>query len=173
MKKLLLSITCLLLITFIYAQKTYIWCGTLIDGISNEPKKNMTIVVEKNKIVAIEHGFSSKTSASPAPAINIIDLKTKTVMPGWIDMHVHLEFETSPKRQIEGFTYNPADYAYQSVQFSEVTLLAGFTTVRDLAGSGVNISLRNAINKGWIKRRWTEDTFYDWDWGQMDDWWRS
>ena len=111
----------------------------------------MTIVVEKNKIVAIEHGFSSKTSASPAPAINIIDLKTKTVMPGWIDMHVHLEFETSPKRQIEGFTYNPADYAYQSVQFSEVTLLAGFTTVRDLAGSGVNISLRNAINKGWIK----------------------
>jgi len=151
MKKLLLSITCLLLFTFIYAQKTYIWCGTLIDGISNEPKKKMTIVVEKNKIVAIEHGFSSKTSASPAPAINIIDLKTKTVMPGWIDMHVHLEFETSPKRQIEGFTYNPADYAYQSVQFSEVTLLAGFTTVRDLAGSGVNISLRNAINKGWIK----------------------
>lgn len=111
----------------------------------------MTIVVEKNKIVAVEHGFSSKISANPAPAITIIDLKTKTVMPGWIDMHVHLEFETSPNRQIEGFTYNPADYAYQSVHFAEVTLLAGFTTVRDLAGSGVNISLRNAINKGWIK----------------------
>ncbi len=80
MKKILLSITCLLFITFIYAQKTYIWCGTLIDGISNEPKKNMTIVLEKNKIVAVEHGFSNKTSASPAPEINIIDLKTKTVM---------------------------------------------------------------------------------------------
>ena len=146
MKKLLLSITALLVITFIHAQKTYIWCGTLIDGISNEPEKNMTIVVEKNKIATIESGFSKAGAAD-----KVIDLKTKTVMPGWIDMHVHLEFETSPKRQLEGFTYNPADYAYQSVQFAEVTLMAGFTTVRDLAGSGVNISLRNAINKGWIK----------------------
>ena len=146
MKKLLLSITALLVITFIHAQKTYIWCGTLIDGISNEPEKNMTIVVEKNKIATIESGFSKAGAAD-----KVIDLKTKTVMPGWIDMHVHLEGETSPKRQLEGFTYNPADYAYQSVQFAEVTLMAGFTTVRDLAGSGVNISLRNAINKGWIK----------------------
>ena len=146
MKKLLLSITALLVITFIHAQKTYIWCGTLIDGISNEPEKNMTIVVEKNKIATIESGFSKAGAAD-----KVIDLKTKTVMPGWIDMYVHLEFETSPKRQLEGFTYNPADYAYQSVQFAEVTLMAGFTTVRDLAGSGVNISLRNAINKGWIK----------------------
>ncbi|MBK7289773.1 MAG: amidohydrolase family protein [Chitinophagaceae bacterium] len=146
MKKLLLSITALLVITFIHAQKTYIWCGTLIDGISNEPEKNMTIVVEKNKIATIESGFSKAGAAD-----KVIDLKTKTVMPGWIDMHVHLEFETSPKRQLEGFTYNPADYAYQSVQFAEVTLMAGFTTVRDLGGSGVNISLRNAINKGWIK----------------------
>lgn len=146
MKKLLLSITALLVITFIHAQKTYIWCGTLIDGISNEPKMNMTIVVEKNKIISVETGFSKASTAD-----KVIDLKTKTVMPGWIDMHVHLEFETSPKRQLEGFTYNPADYAYQSVQFAEVTLMAGFTTVRDLAGTGVNISLRNAINKGWIK----------------------
>ncbi len=135
-----------MLIISINAQKTYIWCGSLIDGISDEPKKNMTVVVEKNKIATIETGFSKAGNAD-----KVIDLKTKTVMPGWIDMHVHLEFETSPKRQLEGFTYNPADYAYQSVQFAEVTLMAGFTTVRDLAGSGVNISLRNAINKGWIK----------------------
>ncbi len=146
MKKLLLTTIGLLLITFIYAQKTYIWCGSLIDGISNEPKKNMTIVVEKNKIVTIETGFSKASSSD-----KVIDLKTKTVMPGWIDMHVHMEHETSPTRYIETFTYNPADYAYMSVKFSEVTLMAGFTTVRDLGGTGVNISLRNAINKGWIK----------------------
>lgn len=146
MKKILITTINLLLITFIYAQKTYIWCGSLIDGISNEPKKNMTIVVEKNKIVTIETGFSKTASTD-----KLIDLKTKTVMPGWIDMHVHMEHETSPTRYVESFTFNPADYAYQSVKFSEVTLMAGFTTVRDLGGSGVNIALRNAINKGWIK----------------------
>jgi imidazolonepropionase-like amidohydrolase len=128
------------------AQKTYIWCGALIDGISNEPKKNMTIIIEKNKILSIEKGF-----AKSGPADSTIDLKTKTVTPGWIDMHVHMEHETNPNRYMETFTFNPADYAFQSVRFSEVTLMTGFTTVRDLGGTGVNISLRNAINKGVIK----------------------
>lgn len=146
MKKILLAFCSFLLITASYAQKTYIWCGTLLDGISNEPIKNMTIVVEKNKIIAIEKGFSKAGQAD-----NTIDLKTKTVTPGWIDMHVHMEHETNPNRYLETFTYNPADYAYLSVKFSEITLMAGFTTVRDLGGTGVNISLRNAINKGLIK----------------------
>jgi imidazolonepropionase-like amidohydrolase len=66
-------------------------------------------------------------------------------------MHVHLEHETNPNRYMENFTYNPADYAFLSVKFSEITLMAGFTTVRDLGGTGVNIALRNAINKGIIK----------------------
>lgn len=146
MRKTLLFVICLSFISIAFAQKTYIWCGSLIDGISNEVKSNMTIVIEKNKIIGIEKGFRKASNGEKT-----IDLKTKTITPGWIDMHVHLEFETSPSRQVEGFTYNPADYAYQSVRFSEVTLMAGFTTVRDLAGTGVNISLRNAINKGWIK----------------------
>lgn len=128
------------------SQKTYIWCGTLIDGIGHEPKKNMTIVVEKNRIVAVENGFSK-----PGANDKSIDLKTKTVTPGWIDCHVHLEHETNPNRYLEIFTLNPADFAFQSVRFAEITLLSGFTTVRDLGGSGVNISLRNAINKGLIK----------------------
>lgn len=142
MKKFLLSATCIVFVMISAAQKTYIWCGTLIDGISNEPKKNMTIVVEKNKITSVENGYSKATVGDKT-----IDLKTKTVTPGWIDMHVHMEHETSPTRYMETFTYNPADYAFQSVKFAETTLMAGFTTVRDLGGSGVNISLRNAINK--------------------------
>ena len=130
----------------LFAQKTYIWCGTLIDGISNEPKKNMTIIVEKNKIVAVENGFS-KTGAND----KTIDLKTKTITPGWIDCHVHMEHETNPNRYLETYTLNPADYAFQSVRFAEITLMTGFTTVRDLGGTEVNISLRNAINKGLVK----------------------
>ncbi len=146
MKKPAMLLSILLSASCLVAQKTYIWCGTLIDGISDDSKKNMTIIVEKNKITGVENGFSR-----PGTNDKSIDLKTKTVTPGWIDMHVHLEQETNPNRYMETFTYNPADYAYQSVRFSEVTLLAGFTTVRDLGGTGVNISLRNAINKGWIK----------------------
>lgn len=146
MKSTLLIHLLLLISLNISAQKTYIWCGTLIDGIGDLPRKNMTIVIEKNRILAVENGYSR-----PGAGEKAIDLKSNTVTPGWIDMHVHMEQETNPNRYMETFTYNPADYAFQSVRFSEVTLLAGFTTVRDLGGSGVNISLRNAINKGLIK----------------------
>ena len=106
MKKTLTLAFTILIFLNLTAQKTYIWCGTLIDGISKEPKKNMTIVVEKNKIITVESGFSN-----PGTADNTIDLKTKTVTPGWIDMHVHMEHETNPNRYMETFTYNPADYA--------------------------------------------------------------
>lgn len=146
MKKLISSILFSFVCFAAISQKTYIWCGTLIDGISNEPKKNMTIIVEKNKIVSVENGFSK-----PGTNDKTIDLKTKTVTPGWIDCHVHLEDETNPNRYLQAFTQNPADYAFQSVVYADRTLMAGFTTVRDLGGSGVNISLRNAVNKGLIK----------------------
>jgi imidazolonepropionase-like amidohydrolase len=145
MKQLLLAFTCLAFAAISSAQKTYIWCGTLIDGISNEPKKNMTIVVEKNKIVAVENGFSK-----PGTTDKTIDLKTKTITPGWIDMHVHFEGETKKGNLADRFTLNPTDVAFESLKYASVTLMAGFTTVRDLGGSGVNISLRNAINKGQV-----------------------
>jgi imidazolonepropionase-like amidohydrolase len=146
MKSISILLMALMIAASLMAQKTYIWCGTLIDGISDEPKKKMTIVIEKNKITGVETGFSK-----PGASDKTIDLKTKTVTPGWIDMHVHLEEETNPNHYLQEFTMNPADYAFQSVKFSETTLMAGFTTVRDLGGTGVNISLRNAINKGLIK----------------------
>jgi len=144
-KSFFVLLTCIVA-SSLFAQKTYIWCGTLIDGVSNESKKNMTIVVEKNKIVSVENGFSKAGTNDKT-----IDLKTKTVTPGWIDMHVHLEGETSPTAYLDRFTLNPSDIAFNSVPIAERTLMAGFTTVRDLGGSGVNISLRNAVNKGQIK----------------------
>jgi imidazolonepropionase-like amidohydrolase len=140
----LLAFTCILVL-HLSAQKTYIWCGTLIDGISNEPKKNKTIVIEKNKIIAVENGFSNAGADDKT-----IDLKTKTVTPGWIDMHVHVESETKKGNVADRFILNPADIAFESLKYVKVTLMAGFTTVRDLGGSGVNISLRNAINKGLV-----------------------
>ncbi len=69
-------------------------------------------------------------------------------MPGWTDMHVHIEGESSPNRYIERFTLNKADVALRATQYTTRTLMAGFTGVRDLGGSGVNVSLRNAIRQG-------------------------
>ncbi len=142
-----MSLTLLLgLITYCAAaQRTYIYCGTLIDCRSNNAQSQMTIVVEGNKIVSVEKGF-----AAPGSGDHVIDLKTKTVMPGLIDLHVHLEGETNKDQVLQRFTLNEADIAFRSTVFARKTLMAGFTTVRDLGGSGVNIALRNAINQGLV-----------------------
>ncbi len=142
-----LSITFLLFISsFIYAQNTYIHCGKLIDTKKGKVLEGMTIIVTENKISAVEKGYQDPESSDDS----IIDLKDRTVLPGLIDMHVHLEQEMSPSIYMDRFTSNPADIAFQSVKYANATLLAGFTTVRDLGGSGVNISLRKAIEKGKI-----------------------
>jgi imidazolonepropionase-like amidohydrolase len=130
----------------IQAQQTIIHCGNLIDGVKNDVQPRMSVIVENNNIIRIDKGFTS-----PGANDQLIDLKNKTVMPGLMDMHVHLEDETSKNAYLERFTLNPADYAFKSVGYAETTLLAGFTTVRDLGGSGVNIALRNAISKGLVK----------------------
>jgi imidazolonepropionase-like amidohydrolase len=130
----------------LYAQRTILHCGKLIDVTRGQTLTEYSIIVEGNKITAVQTGY-----VKPAGTDKVVDLKQKTVMPGLIDCHVHLESETHPNQYMERFTYNPADYAFQSVVFAERTLMIGFTTVRDLGGSGVNVSLRNAINKKLIK----------------------
>ena len=131
--------------TTLFAQKTFIYCGQLIDVKKNEIQKEMTIVVQQNKITDVLKGYVTASSTD-----KIIDLKSKTVMPGLIDMHVHVEMETKKGAAAEKFILNPADIAFESIKFMNATLMAGFTTVRDLGGTGVNISLRNAIAKGYV-----------------------
>jgi imidazolonepropionase-like amidohydrolase len=143
MKKLLILICANLLIVNAFGQRKLLHCGTLIDGIANTAKTQMTIVVEKNKITAVENGYTSPQSGD-----EVIDLKSKTVLPGLIDMHVHIENETSKDAATKRMSMSPADIAFEAQKNGLTTLMAGFTTVRDLGGTGVNISLRNAINKG-------------------------
>lgn len=105
----------------------------------------MSIVVEGNKIVAMQKGYIPGSEEA-----TIIDLKDKTVLPGLTDMHVHIEGESSPGQYLERFTQNPADVALKATVYAKRTLMAGFTSVRDMGGSGANVSLRNAINKGYV-----------------------
>ncbi|MDG4715858.1 MULTISPECIES: metal-dependent hydrolase family protein [Winogradskyella] len=145
--KALLSILAFVFSIVLAAQNTYLHCGKLIDTESGKVLTEQTIVVSGNKIVSVKKGYHNPDKKEDT----VIDLKSKTVMPGLIDMHVHIESETNPKSYLEGYTLNDADIAFNSVQYAEVTLMNGFTTVRDLGGSGVNVSLRNAINAGKVK----------------------
>lgn len=142
--KILLTTFTLLFTFLLSAQSTYLHCGKLIDTKKGEIQKEMTIIVTDDKILDVKLGYINPKSAED----QVIDLKSKTVMPGLIDMHVHLEGEMNPKRYIQPFVLNDADIAYNAQVYAKSTLMAGFTTVRDLGGTGVNVSLRNAINQG-------------------------
>jgi imidazolonepropionase-like amidohydrolase len=143
--KMKITLLLLFITTTIFGQRTIIHCGNLIDGKANDGQQQMTIVVEGNKIVSVDKGF-----IKPGSSDRLIDLSKKTVMPGLIDLHVHLEGETSKDQAVQRFTLNKSDLAFRSTVYAKKTLLAGFTTVRDLGGSGVNTSLRNAVNQGLV-----------------------
>jgi imidazolonepropionase-like amidohydrolase len=128
-----------------FAQQTILHCGKFIDVKNNKVLENVSVIVQGNKISDVRNGYAEGTTSD-----KIIDLKNSTVMPGLMDMHVHMESETKKGAVADRFTMNASDVAFESVRFANTTLMAGFTTVRDLGGSGVNVSLRNAINKGAI-----------------------
>ncbi len=128
------------------AQKVYIHCGNLIDGITDHAKQEMTLIIEGDTIKSIRTGYLQPDGRED----RVIDCRSMTVMPGLMDMHVHIEGETSPDHYLKRFTQNREVTAFESIRYAEATLMAGFTTVRDLGGSGVNIALRDAVNKGLV-----------------------
>lgn len=135
----------LLISTISIAQTTYLHCGKLIDGTNESLATEMTIIVQNGQILMVQKGYSEVP-----PDAEAINLKDYTVMPGLIDSHVHIESQYGAGSYIERYVMNEADLAFRSTQYAKTTLMAGFTTVRDLGGSGVNTSLRDAIARGWV-----------------------
>jgi len=130
----------------LFSQVTYLHCGAVLDCKGSKASQEQTIIIEKNVIKEIRRGYVD----APDPVL-LINLKDQTVMPGFMDMHVHIESELSPARYAEKFRISDTDIALRATQYCERTLMAGFTTVRDLGGTGVNVSLRDASRKGFIK----------------------
>ncbi|ABG42776.1 amidohydrolase [Paraglaciecola sp. T6c] len=127
---------------------TYIQAGKLIPANSDRVMSEVTVVVDGNKISKIHQGYISGGEQD-----ELVDLKTHTLMPGLMDMHTHVTSQhNGPSSYMERFTLNEADYAIKGVQYAKRTLLAGFTTIRNL-GDGYNesVALRNAINKGVVE----------------------
>jgi len=127
--------------------RVLVQAGSLIDGRSDTPRREVTIVVEGERIVEIVAGYSTAAAGE-----TVVDLRQLTVVPGLIDMHVHLGGQLSPTSYIERFTLNAADVALQAASHARITLRAGFTTVRNLGDSyNVTVALRDAIRKGWVE----------------------
>jgi len=126
---------------------TLIHAGRLIDGVADAPRERVTVVVEGDRIRSVETGF-----VAPAEGDVVIDLSGATAMPGLMDMHVHLTSEHNRRSEIDNLKKSEADRAYDSVRFAERTLLAGFTTVRNLGDQwNVSIALRRAIAEGSVR----------------------
>lgn len=149
MRKTVVNLISILVVSFVLSPSygdTLIHAGRVIDGFADEALGNRTIRIANDTIIAIENGFTS-----PGANDSVIDLSDATVMPGLMDMHVHITSEYSSNDQVNEFTLDPADYAFRSVLYSKRTLEAGFTVVRHLGdGFNVSVSLRNAINNGII-----------------------
>jgi imidazolonepropionase-like amidohydrolase len=141
----LLAGTALLAAPLVHA-KTLIHAGSLIDGRTDTVRHAVTVIVDGERIAGIADGY-----AAPAAGDTVVDLKDATLLPGFIDCHVHLAQEQSARSFSERFLLNPADHAYRSVVYAKRTLLAGFTTVRDLgARDYLDVALRKAVAEGWI-----------------------
>jgi len=122
---------------------TALLCGHLIDTAAGKMLGETTIVIEAGHVREVLSGAQAPAGATA------IDLKSQTCMPGLIDSHVHLSGQTSRTEYVDRYHWNVADYAIRSTVYARRTLLAGFTTVRNV-GDGANESaaLRNAINAG-------------------------
>jgi imidazolonepropionase-like amidohydrolase len=145
-RKMIATILCLLLPTGGADAATIIHAGRLINGHDGKVHSDMSLVVSDGKILSVEKGF-----VKPTDTDTVINLRPYTVTPGWMDMHTHLMSQHHKKVYSDRFFMNDADYALRSTVYARRTLLAGFTTVRDLGDNGVNsVALRKAIDEGWV-----------------------
>jgi imidazolonepropionase-like amidohydrolase len=143
----LLSAAALAACAFAADAATLIHAGRLVDGVADGPRERVTIVVDGNRITAVEPGFRAAGAGD-----SVVDLSGATVLPGLMDMHVHLTSEHSRRSELDNLKKGEAERAFDSVVYAERTLLAGFTTVRNLGDQwGVSIALRRAIEQGKVK----------------------
>ena len=146
-KALLSAAVCLSFNCTVVNAATLIHAGKLVDVEDGKVLTEQTIIIDGEKISAVEAGFRQ-----PAAGDTVINLSQHTVMPGLMDMHTHFYTQFSPTVYSEGQRLNEADFALRGAVFAEKTLMAGFTTVRELGDSyHISVALRKAIGQGYVK----------------------
>ena len=124
---------------------TVIHAGNAFTGTDDKLTGPVSLIINNDTISAIRQGHVEVTSSD-----TLIDLSDSVVLPGFMDMHVHLSSQQSgTSSYLKRFTQNEADYALAAAHYATKTLMAGFTTVRNLGDSyNETVALRNAIERG-------------------------
>lgn len=143
----LILVSVLLSISFADEHITIVHAGALLAVPGEAPKARQTITIEGNRITAVDDGFVDP--ANMDGKVTIIDLSDKFVLPGLMDMHVHLLSELGPNTRTDALQVTTSMQALKGALHAKRTLHAGFTTVRDLGGKPEAIyALRDAIDQG-------------------------
>ncbi len=123
--------------------------GTLLAEPGEPPLSQQTLVIEDGRVARVVAGYPTVDSLSPGASE--IDLRDHFVMPGLMDMHVHLQFELGPQNDSDNLKMSSQMVQMRSQMFAMRTLRAGFTTVRDVGSTGQEMyALRDAIERGWV-----------------------
>ncbi len=129
------------------APLTVLYCGNLFEATSGKLRGPTTVVVEGRRFKEV---LSGPVHAFEKPAgTQEIDLTKATCLPGLIDTHVHLSLQISPTFYTDKFRWNLADYVLRSTVYARRTLMAGFTTVRNVGDwKYETVALRKAVETG-------------------------
>ena len=131
------------------AETTLIHAGELLSVPGESPLTRQTIVIEDNLISDIVSGYT--VAADFDGKVTIIDLSNHFVLPGLMDMHVHLQGQLGPKNDSDALKMSDQLMQMRSIYYAMKTLRAGFTTVRDVGSSSQEMyAMRDAIENGWI-----------------------
>ena len=134
--------------------ETVVHCGSLLDTAAGALRGESTIIVDGDRVKEVRSGGGDRaalerTANARGASFRYVDLAALTCLPGLIDAHTHLTMQFGPTTYTDQFRLNPADNAIRSTVYARRTLLAGFTTVRNLGDrNDESIALRNAINAG-------------------------
>ncbi len=138
-----------LLVAPALADTTLIHAGELLAVPGEAPKRAQTIVVENGRIAEVRNGFADASEFDGN--VRVIDLSGQFVLPGLMDMHVHLQGEMGPNRDRDALKMSSQLMQMRSIHYARKTLEAGFTTVRDVGSSEQEMyAMRDAIEAGWI-----------------------
>jgi imidazolonepropionase-like amidohydrolase len=126
------------------AHDLVIHAGTLLDGVSDAPRRQISILVHDDKIESVQAGWVDP------PGAQVVDLSTATVMPGFIDCHVHISALLPSRVNATEYwlTHTDIDRALDAAQFVRRMLQQGFTAARDVGGGDETASVRDAIAAG-------------------------
>ena len=121
-----------------------IHAGTLLDGVSDTPRHDVTILVHDDRIVSVTNGYLKPSGAT------VIDLKRATVAPGFIDCHIHIggKLPSRTNSTEDWVTHSAIDRAFDAAVFARAMLQQGFTSARDVGGGDESVALKHAIDDG-------------------------